>query len=95
MYSGLWMCLEEEPSTELLRLSHQGSSILGPSGDAVQSGDLRVARRDVASLPAGQRGIPRTVAVRRVVNHHHRRIHSGQRVHAALTHRVEPRGAQL
>lgn len=92
--------LQEEPSTEL-RLSSQGSSVLDPSGDTARSGDLRVPRGDVVPLPARQRELFRSapcgpaVAFRRVVNHQHGRIHSGQRVHAALTCGVEPRGAQL
>lgn len=92
-----YVCAGEEPSAELLRLSSPGSSVLDPPGDAVGS-DLRVARRDVASLLAGMRGLPGrapTVAVRRVVNHQHGGVHPGQRVHAALAGRVEPRGAQL
>lgn len=90
--------LQEEPSAEL-RLNSQGSSVLDPPGRSARSGDLRVARRDVASLPARQGGFFRSapsgpaVAFRRVVNHHGGRIHAGQRVHAALTGGVEPRGA--
>lgn len=91
----------EEPSAELLRLSSQGSSVLDPPRDTARSGHLCVARRDVAPLPARQRRFfgstppGPAVAFRWVVNHHGGRIHSGQRVHAALTCRVEPRGAQL
>lgn len=91
--------LQEEASAELLTLSSHGSSVLDPSGDTARSGNLRVARRDVASLPARQRELfgrapsGPAVAFRGVVNHHRGRIHSGQRVHAALACRVEPRGA--
>lgn len=35
------------------------------------------------------------IALGRVVDHHHGGIHASQRVHAALTRRVKPRGAQI
>lgn len=56
-----------------------------------------MARRDVAPLAARQREFLGRAALTLggVVNHHGGGVHSGQRVHAALTRRVEPRAAQL
>lgn len=98
-YSGWRRQTGLRPSTELLRPSSQASSVLDPSGDAACSGNLCMAGRDIASLPAGQGGFFQApspdIAFRWLVNHHRGRIHSGQRVHAALARGVVARGAQL
>lgn len=100
----MWSCVSlwEHPSRELLRLSAWSLPVLHLRTITVVHGDLRVARRDVAPLPSGQRVLPPRAAAASaaitlggVVNHHHGGIHSRQRVYAALARRVQPRRAQF
>lgn len=94
----LWV---KRPSRKLLRMSAWSRSILRFCIATIAPDDLWLARRNVASLPWGQGGLPSrgnsstAVALGRVVHHHHGGIHSGQRVHAALACWVQPRGAKF
>lgn len=98
----MWILMNARlPSREFLRLSIWGASILHFCNTAVTPGDVRVARRDVVFLPAGQERLPlratagTALGISGVVHHNHGGIHPRQRVHAALPRRVHPRRAKF